>query len=86
MKFKVGDRVRFSSKVTAAQFGASPEEWAANPKTGTVIEHTWDTSRGLLKDSVFVKMDKEWTYNERDLVCWLQGDFEIMDEDELEAI
>lgn len=78
--FKTGDRVRFTDKVTPDKFAASPEEWASNPKMGTVMEPTFKAA------GVFVRMDKEWLYNEGDLTCWLQGEFEIMNPDEIELI
>lgn len=82
MEFTPGMRVRFSDSCKPEQFGASPEEWASNPKTGTVIAPKFKYSPFF----VFVKMDKEWSYNERDMMCWLQGEFEIMHRDELVAL
>lgn len=81
MTFETGMRVRFTDKVTAEQFGADAEEWASNPKTGTVMDPAWN-----FPGKVFVRMDQEWKYNEKDMICWLQGEYEIMDPDEIEEI
>lgn len=79
---KVGTRVKFTEKVQPVQFGCSAQEWEENPKTGTVIECQ---IQGM-EDKVFVEMDKEFLYNEKDLICWLQGSFEVMEPDEVEEI
>lgn len=80
MMIEPGTRVRFTDKVRPEQFHASPEEWAANPKTGTVREYRMNM------DAYVVAMDVEWKYNEADLVLWCQGDFEYMAPDEIEPI
>jgi hypothetical protein len=78
---KVGLHVKFSPLVTREIFNASEEEWNNNPRSGTIIEHQYGEP-----DWIFVEMDKEWSYNEKDMTCWLQGSFEIMQPDQLDPI
>jgi hypothetical protein len=81
LMFSVGSRVKLIDNFDQKKFTASDEEWASNPKTGTVIEPNEEIWPG----QVLVEFDVEWEYNLKDLMCWLQP-YEIMNPEELELI
>jgi hypothetical protein len=77
----IGTRVKLNDKASQQTYDASDEEWATNPKTGTIItikgaENTWP-------NHVLVEFDVEWLYNKNDLFCSLM-DFEIVLPEELD--
>ncbi len=80
-----GTRVKLNGNNDKIKFGATQEEWDANPKTGTVVAYDMKSLPNPWPNSILVQFDVEWEYNLKDLTCWLIP-YEIMEPCELEVI